>query len=118
MTVQADIVTTIKGLCGNRIFPGRAPFGTDTPYVTYSQVGGEVINPVSNEVANKKNGRFQFNVWSTTRSASSALILQIEEALVVTTLFQAKPIGAASDNDDVDMNLYGSMQDFSIWSNR
>lgn len=118
MTVEADIFTSIKGLCANRVFPDFAPPGTATPYVIYTQVGGEAFSHLANTVPGKQNGRFQFNVFGTTRSACSALMAQIESALVTSTLFQARPVGAPYSTYDHDMSLYGVMCDFSIWSNR
>lgn len=118
MTIESDLFTTLKSLCGNRVFPDKADLGTALPYVTYTQIGGEVLSPLANVVADKKNGRLQFNVWGSTRASVSALILQIESALVTSTLFQARPIGAASHDYNYDMALYGAMQDFSIWSSR
>lgn len=118
MTVEADVFTTIKGLCGNRAYPDVAPPNTTKPYVTYTQIGGEVLSPLANVVADKKNGRIQFNVWGDTRSSVSALMLQIEAALVTSSLFQARPIGAARHDYDYDMAIYGAMEDFSIWSTR
>lgn len=118
MSVEGDIFAAIKGLVGNRAFPDMAPLTTGKPYVTYSQIGGEAINYVENAVADLKNGRFQFNVWGDSRSQCSALMLQIEAALVTSSLFQARPVGAPSSSYDFDMAIYGSQQDFSIWSTR
>ena len=117
MSIETDLFTTLKALCGNRVFPDKADLGTALPYVTYSQIGGEVISPVANEVADKKNGRLQFNVWGT-RAQCASLILQIESALVTSTLFQARPIGAASITYDYDMAFFGAQLDFSVWSSR
>lgn len=118
MTVEADVFTTIKGLCGNRAFPDLAPLNTTKPYVTYTQIGGEAVSYVENVVPDIQNGRFQFNVWGTSRSQCSALMLQIEAALVTSSLFQARPVGAPLSGYDYDMALYGSQMDFSVWSSR
>lgn len=118
MTVEASIFTALSGLCSNRVFPDVAPFGTALPYITYTQVGGEAFSHLANTVPDKQNGRFQFNVFGTTRSACMALMAQIETALVTATAFQARPIGAPVNTYDHDMQLYGCMCDFSIWSSR
>lgn len=118
MTVENDIFSALKSLCANRVYPDIAPANAAKPYVTFTQIGGEVVNLIEDAVVTVKNGRFQFNVWGTTRAQCSALILQIEEALVVSPLFQARPIGAARSDYDYDMALFGAMQDFSVWSNR
>jgi len=118
MSIESDIFSAIKSLVGNRAFPDIAPSATAKPYVTYTQIGGEVINYVDDLVADKKNGRFQFNVWGDSRSQCSALMLQIEAAMITATAFQARPIGAPNSSYDFDMAIYGSQQDFSIWSAR
>ena len=118
MTVEENIYASIKGLCGNRAYPDVAPANTTKPYVTYSQIGGEPFSHLANTVPGKQNGRFQFNVWGATRAECSVLIAQIETAMVTSTLFQARPIGAPVSAYDSDMDLRCSMQDFSVWSSR
>lgn len=117
MTVEANIFTAIKGLCGNRAFPDIAPIDTAKPYVTYTQIGGEGMATVGG-VSSLRHGRFQFNVWGDSRISCVGLINQIEAALVAASSFKARPIGAPSSSYDFDMKLYGSMQDFSIYSPR
>ena len=118
MTVEADIFTALKGLVGNRCYPDIAPITTAKPYITYTQIGGEAISYHDDIVPNLKNGRFQVNVWADTRASASSIILQIESAMVLAQSFQARPIGAASNNYDHDMQTYGSMQDFNVTSTR
>lgn len=118
MTIEASIFTAIKSLCSNRVYPDVAPYGTTLPYITYTQVGGEPMSYLERTVPSIQNGRFQFNVWGTSRAACSALMAQIETALVTATAFQATPLGAPTSIYDSDMALYGAMQDFSVWSTR
>ena len=118
MTVEADIYNTIKALVGNRVFPDVAPTSTAKPYITYSQVGGEALSYLERAVPDKQHGRFQVNVWADTRASASAVMLQVESALVTATAFQASAVSAPSSDYEHDMATYGSMQDFSIWSTR
>lgn len=118
MTVEADLFNALKTLVSNRVYPDIAPNGATTPYITYQQVGGEAIAFVDNLVPSKQNGRFQINVWGTSRSAVAALALQIESAMTAASAFQARPIGAPSASHELDTGLYGSRQDWSVWSNR
>ena len=118
MTIEADIYTATKSLVGNRVVPDVAPAGVAKPYLVYQQVGGEAVNLLTQTVASKKNGRFQFAVWGTTRAAVSALMLQVESALILSTLFAARPIGAPVSTFDSEAGLHGSRLDFSIWSDR
>lgn len=118
MTVEASIYTALKALVGNRVFPDMAPLSTAKPYITYAQIGGEALTFLETAVPSKQNGRFQVNVWGDSRSQCSALMLQVEAALVGAATMQAKPVDAPSSTYEHDMLMYGSMQDFSIWSDR
>jgi hypothetical protein len=118
MTVESDIFNALKSLVSDRVFPDVAPLNTTKPYITYSQVGGEAFTYLERSVPSLQNGRFQVNVWGTTRAACSALMLQVESAMTISTTFQCKPIGAAVGSYDPDMLIYSSMQDFSVTSAR
>lgn len=118
MTVEADLYTVLKGLVSNRCFPDVAPLNATRPYITYTQIGGEALTFIGNELPSKKHGRFQINVWADTRASASTVMLAVESAMTLATAFQAKPLGASSSDYDHDMTLYGSMQDFSVFSNR
>lgn len=118
MTVEADIFNTLKGLVANRAFPDIAPLDTPLPYITFQQIGGEALGYVENTVPDAKNGRFQVDVWAESRMQCAALALQVEAALVQSAAFQARAIGAPSNQYEPDTKLYGSLQDFSVWSIR
>lgn len=118
MTVEADIYTLLKGLVGNRVYPDAAPFDTVRPFITYSQVGGEAINYVDDLVPNLKNGKFEVYVWSNTRAEVASLALQVEAAFITATAFQSRPATGPRAEHDPDLKLYGSQQDFEVWSVR
>ena len=118
MTVESDIFQALKGLAADRVFPDFAPIATAQPYVTYTQVGGESVAYLENALPSKKNGRFQVNVWGSTRASCVALMKQVEAALVAATAFQARPTSEPTSSYDHDSMIYSSLQDFSIWSNR
>ena len=117
MTVEADLVTVIKPLCA-RVFPDFAPVCTQRPYVTYQQIGGEVVRYTDDLVPSIENGAFQFNVWANSRMEAKTLIKQIESALIGAKAFQARPLSAPVADFDADVPVYGARQDFSIWSAR
>lgn len=117
MTVEASIYSVLSAVCP-RVFPDIAPVGTTRPYVTYAQYGGQVINPLGPGVPDKQNGEFQINVWANARPQAAALMLQIESAMRQATTFQARPLGAPASDYDPDSLVYGSRQDFSVWSSR
>ncbi len=92
--IEALVYTALKSICASRVYFDVAPMGAAMPYITFTQVGGEAFSHMANTVPDKQNGRFQFNAWGNSRSACSALMAQIETALVTSTAFQARPIGA------------------------
>ena len=118
MTIEADIFTAIKALAGDRCFPDFAPLSTVRPYITYVQIGGEALSYIDNTIPDGKHGRFQVNVWGDTRASVSALMLQVEAAMIQATAFSARPLSAPSSDYDHDSLVYGAMQDFSVFSTR
>ena len=118
MTIEAKIYSALSPLVGGRVFPDVAPLTTVRPYIVYNQVGGEVVDYLENTVPSKQNGRFQLNLWADTRASCAAVMLQIEAALVTSTTMQARPVSAPNAAFDNDMDLFGAMQDFTIWSDR
>ena len=117
MTVKVDLFNVLKLICP-RTFPGFAPTSTARPYITYQRIGGDVINPLANDVPDKKLGDFQINVWADTQLAADSMIELVEIALRQATVFQARPINEPSDDWDADMNRYCAIQDFRIISGR
>jgi hypothetical protein len=114
MSVEADLFAVLGPLVSNRAFPDVAPDGVAKPYITYQQVGGDVVNFL-NGVPDKRNGRFQINVWAATRSAASTLIRQVEDAVRLSTTLRATSEGGAVAEYEDELKLYGARQDFSIW---
>jgi hypothetical protein len=118
MTVESDIFDGLKGLVSNRCFPDFAPVSTQRPYITYIQIGGEAVSFIENTVPSKKNGMFQVNVWAESRAQATQVALAIEAVMVISTAFQARPLSAVIADFDPDIPVYGTRQDFSIWSDR
>ncbi|NLZ12372.1 MAG: DUF3168 domain-containing protein [Alcaligenaceae bacterium] len=116
--MELTLIALLSPLVGGRVFPDVAPIGTARPYITWQQFGGDVIKPLANEVASKRNSTVQINVWSDTRLQANQLILQAETALVTSSAFIARPISAFAARHEEDVDLYGAEQDFSIWSDR
>ena len=116
--IESDIYAKLKDLCANRVFPDFAPLSTAQPYVTYVQIGGEALSRIGAGVHGLKHGRFQFDVWGSSRLQCSTLMLRVEEVLLNATNFQARAVGAARSSYDQDSLIYASSQDFSIFSAR
>lgn len=118
MSVESDIFDTLKVLVSNRCYPDVAPSGAAKPYITYQQVGGEPVAFLENTLPSKKNGRFQVNVWGASRLSVNTLARQVEAAMYAATVFQARPTGDLIATFNEDVSLYGSIQDFTVWSDR
>ena len=118
MTVEASLFSTLKALVANRVYPDLAPIGTDRPFITYSQVGGEAMSFLSGALPDKKHGRVQVDVYADSRAACAAVALQVEAAMAAATVFQARAIGAPVSGYEPDVLIFSSMQDFSVWSAR
>lgn len=115
MSLESNLQSTLETVC-DRVFPDYAPNGTQTPYITWMQVGGEVLQPLENDVSGKRNARIQVNVWSTRRKDTVDLMLQVESALIATELFIARQQGAPISSISEDDDLRGMFQYFSIWA--
>jgi len=114
MSVESDLFAVLGPLVSNRAYPDVAPDGVAKPYLTYQQVGGNALNFLSG-IPDKRNGRFQINVWASTRVAASTLIRQVEDALRQSTALRATTEGGAVSDYEDDLKLYGARQDFSVW---
>jgi hypothetical protein len=117
MTLEALLVQVLKQF-SPRTYGDFASPTTPRPYITFQQIGGDVIVPLGREVPNKENVVVQINVWADSRSEAKAMIKAIDAALVLTTDFQAKPVSAPQSDFDADIPVYCSRQDFSIWHDR
>lgn len=115
MSIESDLFDTLKGLVSNRVFPDFAPFSTARPFITYQQIGGSVIQPLSGGIPHKKNARMQINIWADTRLSASTISAQVEDALRSASVFIAKPESALNSTYEEDLRIYGAAQDFSIW---
>jgi len=119
MTIETDIKTVLGNVPGvTRVFPDFAPVATQRPYVTYRQVGGDVVSPLAKQVPNLQHGIFQVNVWANSRASAASTMLAIESAMVLASTFTAKPISAPVSDFDADVPVFGSEQEFSVWSSR
>ncbi|WP_367847004.1 DUF3168 domain-containing protein [Rhodoferax sp. WC2427] len=116
MALETTLATLLGMLC-SRVYPDIAgdPL-PPRPYITYQQVGGVAVNFLERAVVGKRNARVQINVWADTRLAASALAGQVEDAIKLCTDFQGEPLAAWVAVHEPDLRLYGTRQDFTIWS--
>lgn len=117
MSLETDLKAVIEPLCPS-VFPDYAPNDTALPYVTWMQVGGSLISPLANTVPNKRCAFIQVNTHCATRVEATALALAIEEALITSNLFNARPNAAFTSTFDEVLEFRGTVQDFTIWAAR
>ena len=118
MTTESDLFNTLKTLVANRVYPDLAPLNTPRPFIVYGQVGGESLAFLNNTLPDKKHGRFQIDVYADSRAACALVALQVETAMAAATVFNARAIGAPTSTYEPDVLIFGSQQDFSIYSTR
>jgi hypothetical protein len=117
MTLEENLYAELIAVCP-RVFADFAPTDTPRPYVTWQQVGGDVVAFMDRTVPSKENASIQVSVWADTRKEAKATILAIESRLILATTVQASPIAAAVSDFDADMERYCSRQDFDVWADR
>ena len=117
MILEEKLVALIRAVCP-RVSPDFAPTTTARPYVTFQQVGGQALSFVDNTVPSIENAEIQVNVWANSLLEAKGLMKLIEEALIVATSVQARPLSACVSDFDADIPVYGARQDFSIWADR
>jgi len=111
MTFEEEFLACLKAITP-RVHADFAPVTTARPYVTFQQVGGDVINPLDNSAPGKRLPEMQVNVWADNRMQAMALIRAIEDALRAASAFHARPAGDAVADFDADVPVYGARQDF------
>ncbi|MDP9891231.1 hypothetical protein J2W32_000328 [Variovorax boronicumulans] len=117
MTVFEWVAERLESL-GIAAYPVAAPADAERPYAAYQRVGGRSISFLGTELPSVKNERVQIAIWAERALQVEALGLQLENLLMSAEDFQVEPIGSPIDDHDEETGLYGSRQDFSIWSPR
>ncbi len=116
MSAESILYNTLRSLVADRVFPDVAPEDTPRPYITFQQVGGTAVNFIDAAIPSKRNGRFQLNCWSDTRVQAALLARQVEDALRGASSLQTTVLGALVAEYEEDTKLFGSRQDFSVWT--
>lgn len=113
MSIETLLLAAITPLC-SRCYPDFAAPATATPFVTYQQVGGSVLNELQDTPPSHRNARIQVNVWADTRQVANELMRSIETALRASPL-HGRPVGALIARFDDLVPLRGAQQDFTFW---
>lgn len=114
MSLESQITAALEPLAPGRVFPDVAPDAA-LPYITYHQVGGEVINYTDGAIPDRSNARVQINVWAATRAAASQLGAQVEAAIRAVRELQPTVLSARVAMYDDESRAKGTRQDFSLW---
>lgn len=117
MSVENLVFATLKALVDNRVYRDIAPEKlpdetvTPTPRITFQQAGGEAVNFLDGSAPSKKNARIQVNTWHDSRDQANALGRDVEDAMrSISTV-----LSAAVSVHEPETNLFGTIQDFSVW---
>jgi hypothetical protein len=118
MSVETAIRSTILSLAPNRVFPDFAPTAilaepSPAPFITYQVVGGLGRSNIA-QANSLKMYRIQVNCYAKTRLLCSNLAILVESALNNANLFTAVSLSEPTSSYEDEVNLYGTMQDFSI----
>lgn len=112
MSFEEDLYAVLDAVLPGGVFPDFADVGTPRPYVTWQQIGGPVLNPVSGDATGLRSVECQINVWADTRLQARTLIRSIEAAMRAAPAFDARPMAEPVDDFDADIPVYGSLQSF------
>lgn len=124
MTLEEAIFAALGPLVDGRCFPDVAPLSTAKPYITYQVIGGPNTRWLDGSAPDKRRSIVQINAWGARRLQVNTLARAIEDALCASTEVVAQPDAEPrSDHDDTELpdaplGLFGTVQDFSVISNR
>lgn len=117
MTVEDSIFAALRTLVADRVYRDVPPQTvTALPRITFQQVGGAPVNFVdAATLPDKKNSRFQVNVWAADRDSAAVLSRSVEDTLRAYTALQTTVLEAPTAVYEHETGLYGTRQDFSFW---
>ena len=114
MTIEADLRTLLASQVADRVYPLVAPPQAVAPFIVYQQIGGDVVSFMTG-APDIRNARMQLRCWADTPSVAKQLALGVEAAILGATAMKPTALGAMGMSYDEDTNLFGSLQDFSLW---
>lgn len=117
MSVESEIFSLLGSLVSNQCYPDKTPDVPAFPCIVYQVVGGEAHDYMERKLPDSENYRVQVGCWAKTRSAASALALQVRATLIESgaAFKSAETLGQAVSLYDDALKLYGSRQDFGLW---
>lgn len=114
MPAEVTIRNALLPLASGGVYFDSVPMDTATPFILINRVGGMPVAFVERKLPSQRNGRFQINVFHTSRGMADALGVQVEKTMVE-TLGATRLTELAATMDD-GLKLKGTQQDFSYWS--
>lgn len=115
MTLESDLFARLGSLVANKVYPDISPIGAQPPYIVYQQTGGQPLSFVESAAPDKKNAEVELWIWAATRAAANALARSAEDSMVTSTTLRATTLGAFAGVYDQEVELYGTVQKFSVW---
>lgn len=117
MSIESELFTLLGPLVTNRCYPDTTPDAPTFPLIVYQVVGGQAYDYMERKLPDSEHYRVQVGCWAKTRSAASALALQVRATLIESgaAFKSAETLGQAVGLYDDDLKLYGSQQDFGLW---
>jgi hypothetical protein len=115
VSVEITIFNTLKHLVADRVYPDIAPESVKRPYITFQQVGGRSVNFLSAELPEKRNSRFQLNVWADSRLEAVRIAKQVDDTLRRVKALQTTVLNEPVATLEPETKLYGTRQDFGFW---
>ena len=115
MTIEADVHAAIDTVCP-RVYPVLARLGSQRPYVTVQNVGGQPTYYMDRTPADKRVLRLFVKAWANSKTEALALARQVEAAMMAATAFTARVESELLDDVETDAEpwLYSELQEFVV----
>lgn len=113
--IEPLVLNRIKTLAGGRIFPGVAPSGTASPYMTYTRVGGDRDWTLAGPSGSLR-ASIQVNAWAKTPKEADQLMGQAF-ALLSPPGQDFACTGAddvPAEDDELTTKLHGAAMEFFL----
>lgn len=117
MSVETELFSLLKTLVDGRCYPDETPDAPAFPLIVYQGVGGQAYDYLERKLPDCEHYRIQVNCWAKSRSAASALALQVRQKIIEqgTAFKSAETLGQSVGLYEEALKLYGTRQDFGIW---
>lgn len=117
MSVETELSSLLKTLVDGRCYPDVTPDAPVFPLIVYQAVGGKAHDYLERKLPDCEHYRIQVHCWDKSRSAASALALQVRQKIIEqgVAFKVAETMGQATSLYEEALKLYGTRQDFGVW---